>query len=205
MGNRLLRYSRYFHSQRAWWHVHTRYTDGRCSVKEIFELAVVRHIEFICFIEHVRPYPSYSVEALRTEVARYGREYGVQAALGFEVKLLRGGMLNIPQGGLDGLIFLAEHGAVADIKEEYVSTLVSGLRNAVVNGWVHPGLFAKKKGWTFSDVDLERIASVMREKQLVYEVNKRYGLPVSRLSDFLEAAGVPCFTGIDFHSEEDLE
>jgi putative hydrolase len=205
MGNRLLDYAEYFNSQRALWHVHTNYTDGKCSIEEILDLAVARGIEFVCFIEHIRRRPTYSPEAFRDEIMQCSAEREIEAIVGFEAKLLHDGTVNIPDQDLDAFIFLAEHGNISPSKEEYVSILLEGLSNPVVSGWVHPGLFAKRMGWTFSSHESEQIASVMRQNELVYEMNKRYRLPVPSLSDALKRVNIPFFTGVDFHQKGDLE
>ncbi len=205
MSNQLLDYSEYFNSQRALWHVHTDYTDGSCSIEEVFDLAAARGIEFICFIEHIRRCPTYPPEAFRNRITKCSAECGVEAIVGFEAKLLHDGAVNIPEQDLNAFIFLAEHGHISSSKEEYLSILFKGLSDPVITGWVHPGLFAMRMRWTFSNHELDRIVSVMRQNELVYEMNKRYGLPVPPLSDALRQANIPFFTGVDFHREEDLE
>lgn len=205
MGNKLLDYSEYFKSTKALWHVHTSYTDGKCSVKEVFDLAGHRGIEFICFIEHIRSRPTYSPEDLMNEIIKYSSEKGIQAILGFEAKLLPHGSISIPEQKLNAFIFLAEHGNVSNSKEEYFSTLLKGLSNKAISGWVHPGLLAMRMGWKFSNQELDQIVSVMKQNELVYEMNKRYGLPLPPLTDALMRANIPFFHSVDFHEEEDLE
>lgn len=205
MGNKLLDYSAYFKSTKALWHVHTSYTDGKCSVKEVFDLAGDRGIEFICFIEHIRSRPTYSPEDLMNEIIKYSSERGIQAILGFEAKLLHDGSISIPAQELNAFIFLAEHGNVSNSKEEYFLTLLKGLSNKAINGWVHPGILAMRMSWKFSNQELNKIVSVMKQNELVYEMNERYGLPLPPLTDALMRANIPFFQGVDFHEEEDLE
>ena len=129
MGNKLLDYSEYFNSPKALWHVHTSYTDGKCSVKDVFDIASDRGIEFICFIEHIRSFPTYSPENLKHEITKYSSKKGIQAILGFEAKLLHNGNISIPEQELNAFIFLAEHGKISNSKKEYFLTLLKGTDN----------------------------------------------------------------------------
>ncbi|RLC81215.1 MAG: hypothetical protein DRJ03_08225 [Chloroflexi bacterium] len=206
MTNPLLAHAIHFRDPRALWHVHTNYTDGQCSVEEIFELAAALGFDFIAFIEHIRRQPGYSPRALQDEIARYSDLHKIQAIVGFEAKLLRDGTVDVPRWGIDdAFILLAEHGDVASSQEEYLNILLQGLSDPAISGWAHPGLFALRKGWVFSEQELGRIMSVMQRGALVYEVNKRYRAPVPPLSDALAQANLPFFIGIDFHREQDLE
>lgn len=205
MVYRLTDYDTYFHSDRALWHVHTSRTDGEFTVEEVLDRAAARGVEFVCFIEHIRSEPTYSPEALREEVARCSRERGVRAMVGFEAKLLPDGTVDIPRDGLEGFVFLAEHGGLVERQEEYVGALTEGLSNPVVSGWVHPGLHASRMRWTFGPHDVDRIVEMMTQNHVVYEVSKKYHLPVPPLADALVAAGLPCFTGVDLHHEADWQ
>jgi hypothetical protein len=62
-----------------------------------------------------------------------------------------------------------------------------------------------KMRWKFSNHELNQIVSVMKKNELVYEMNERYGLPLSPLTKALVRANIPFFHSVDFHEEKDLE
>ena len=203
MRNPLLAYAKYFNTPKGLWHVHSNYTDGQCSVEKIFDLAVSHGIEFICFIEHIRREPSYDLHAFMHEVTIHSTERHIHAIVGFEAKLLHDGSINAPDN-LDSFIFLAEHGTVGCDKNEYIAALLKGLSNPRLSGWVHPGLFAQRMKWTFSDHEIDLLISALKQHHLIYEINLCYDVPVSLLSTALQRANIPHFIGVDFHQEEDL-
>ncbi len=204
MNDRLLKYSRFFLDPSAMWHIHTTHTDGKCTVSEVFDIAKKDGLQFICFIEHIRSKPSYEPDAFIQEVKALSTSTGVCSLVGFEAKLLSDGSVDLPEMPSETLVFLAEHGIPCENKDEYLSTLIKGLSQSVVSGWVHPGLLAMKMGWKFSRSDAQKIATVLRERDLVYEINKKYGLPPSELSAALSDAQLPFFVGLDFHHPDDV-
>jgi histidinol phosphatase-like PHP family hydrolase len=204
MKNFLFKYAKYFNSRKALWHVHTNYTDGECSVEDIFRIARLKNIEFICFIEHIKSSPTYSVDLLRNHIKEHSIESGILTILAFEAKLLSQGEIDVPNEEIDSAIFLAEHGHISHDKEEYISILLKGLSNPIINGWVHPGLFAKRMGWLFSDADIVSLVSVLKQNQLLYEKSKRYTLPFGKLADSLDSEAIPFFTGLDVHHTRDI-
>lgn len=203
MRNLLLAYAKYFNTPKGLWHVHSNYTDGQYSIEKIFDLAASHGIEFICFIEHIRREPSYDPHAFMREVAIHSTERHVHAIVGFEAKLLHDGSINAPDN-LDSFIFLAEHGTVSCDKDEYFATLLKGLSNPRLSGWVHPGLFAQRMKWNFSNHEIDLLISALKQNHLIYETNLRYNVPVPFLSTALQWANIPHFIGVDFHQEEDL-
>ena len=107
----VLEYKDYF--QTGLWHVHTSYTDGDHTVKEICEHALENKYPLVCFSEHIRKEPSYNPREFLAEIEEARKAYPQLIILsGFEAKILPDGEIDCPNSMQQeaDIIFLAEHG-----------------------------------------------------------------------------------------------
>lgn len=190
-------------------HLHTTYTDGQVPVRAYFDLAVRAGLERLIFLEHIRAAPRYDVEQFIAEVRGCAAEFGVEALVGFEAKVLPGGALDISADHVHAadVLGIAEHGFPSDF-DLWQSSLRLALQSygraekPVV--WVHPGLWLKKHG--LLEAQEQEYRSLLRHAQDVgvkVEVNRRYGLLPAHLLDAV--AHEALVWGADAHRLEDAE
>jgi histidinol phosphatase-like PHP family hydrolase len=134
------------------------------------------------FLEHVRARPTYDPEDFRQEVLRESERYGMEAQVGFEARILRGGRLDISSELLRvaDVVGIAEHGYEGDgstLAEDFTTlvldTLPSHPKQTFV--WVHPGSWLQRHAWTDTGAYQEMFDVASRSPVLI-ERNLKYNL-----------------------------
>lgn len=191
-------------------HFHTQRTDGKLSLGDYFSFARANGIEQLILLEHIRTQPTYDVRELALDLRRLSREHHIPALLGFEVKLLPGGTLDIAPEHLSlaSVIGIAEHGFPPDAQ-----LLQSALPRAFERYramapdkafvWVHPGVTFRKAGvQPEEDAAYRGLLEWAHAEGLIIERNLRYGLaPESAIARFNLRNMV---LGADAHTSADL-
>ena len=192
---------------RGEWHVHTNYTDGKNTVEELCTEAERRDIPLIAFTEHVRKNLRYNFEDLLSDIERAREEHPSLIILsGIEAKVLPDGTLDVSDDIIkivDYPIF-AYHSFPNDL-DLYLSTLEKVIReNRYVNAWAHPGLFFKKKNIEYELADMRTIFKLLKERDILMEINYKYNLPFEEWIIEAKKVGVSFVYGGDIHSLEDF-
>ncbi len=188
------------------WHIHTSYTDGKNTVFEYCHMAEKLNVPLIAFTEHVRRKLTYDFNQFMDDIERARDEFNIIILSGCEAKVLPGGELDVERDILREVDYpiLAFH-SFPDDPELYVSSLINALRNPYVNAWAHPGKFLREKKLSLSKDELKEIFSVMKENDVLLEVNSRYHLPEKMWLELAKDIGVELVRGDDLHSVEDFE
>lgn len=198
------RYEKYLLSGE--WHVHTSYTDGSCDVLELCQRAIDRGIPLLAITEHVRKNISYDFDRLLDDIESARQEYPQLIILsGAEAKVLPDGTLDVADEVLEKVDYPAFsfHGFPRD-KDLYLECLNSSISHYRVNAWCHPCEFLRKTGIALNDIELCRIFRLMKEKDVLLELNGRYGLPEKSWIAKAREIGVRFVTGSDIHDAGDF-
>jgi len=189
------------------WHVHTNYTDGRNSIFEICERARELGIPLLAFTEHVRRKLTYDFNEFLSDIDRAREEFSEIIILsGVEAKVLPDGSLDVEDDiirQVDYPIF-AFHSFPRD-RELYVECLKKAIKNRYVNAWAHPGLFLRRTGFSLTVDELEEIFKLMKEHDVLLEVNRRYSLPLGSWLNLAKQMKVRIVRGGDVHSIGEFE
>ena len=171
-------------SGRYLFHFHTERTDGKLALEDYLSFAAAHGIERLILLEHIRAHPTYDVSQLALDIGRLSQAQQTQALLGFEVKLLPGGALDIAPEHLDlaSVIGIAEHGFPADVPllQASLPRALDRYRALAPDKtfvWVHPGTTFRKAGLRPEENDA--YLSLLRwacQEGLMIERNLRYGL-----------------------------
>lgn len=190
-------------------HLHTDYTDGKCTVDGYCKWAVEHAFEALIFTEHIRKTPSYDFNMFLADIEQARVSYpGLDIWAGVEAKVLPGGGLDLSPdiASQVPVICFACHSFPQERKlyQKSLENLFSSPDwRDKIRVWVHPGRFLKRAGLlpgSFSILD-NLIATALRTGVLV-EVTSRDNL----LSDALMTS-IPVqllIKGCDAHSLEDL-
>jgi len=191
-------------------HLHTCLTDGTQDIRDYFAFAQHNVISRLIFLEHIHRTPSYDVDKFCHDVARASYEYGIEAHVGFEARLLPEGVLDISRSAVEAaeVIGLAEHKFPNDV-DLLERTFVKAIdtfreeHEAKVLIWVHPGLWFKKRGLeTNAYPEFGRMVAYALSAEVKIERNLRYNVPAQEVLKTLDNGLV---TGADAHSVADLE
>ncbi|MCS3901431.1 PHP domain-containing protein [Methanococcus voltae] len=168
------------------WHVHTNYTDGKNTVKDLCEKATTLNIPLIAFTEHVRKNLNYDFNDFLTDIDTCKNEFPDLIILsGLEAKVLPDGTLDVLDDILNTVDYpiFAYHGFPKDITTylETLNGIVSKSKFAKrLNTWAHPGLFFQKNPNLLNELDediLKEIFITMKKNKILLEINSKYNLP----------------------------
>jgi len=192
-------------------HLHTERTDGKLFIQDYFAAACRCGARSIIFLEHIRKYPGYDVEAFVKEIRDSAREAGVDAFIGFETRLLPNGSLDISDKHLElaEVIGIAEHGFPDNVELLKLSFLkVLDLYRYKMRSknfvWVHPGLWFKRRGMNPAhSLHYLSMLAHAQKADLLIERNLRYGLIDESLVSQITPSSL--VVGADAHTAEDLK
>lgn len=183
------------------WHVHTNYTDGENSVDEYCLKTVKLKIPLIAFTEHVRKELTYDFNQFLEDIEKARGEFPELIILsGVEAKVLPNGELDVEElilREVDYPIF-AFHSFPKDI-DLYIESLNSVLRNKYVNTWAHPGAFLLRHGLELPEKELIKIFKLMREQDVLLEINRKYEVPIEKWMSIARRWNVGLVRGDDVH------
>jgi len=196
------RYTDYLSS--AEWHIHTKYSDGRDDIKDYCQRAVEIGIPLVAFTEHVRRNLSYNFSSFLKDIEAAREEFDLIILSGCEAKVLPSGELDVDDVVLRAVDYpIFSFHSFPDDLELYVKCLKSALMNPYVNAWAHPGTLSGQK----IDLPARSLAEVfilMKEREVLLEINRKYDLPKERWVKMAKRYGVKTVKGSDAHCIEDL-
>jgi DNA polymerase (family 10)/putative hydrolase len=187
------------------WHIHTTYTDGKSPVSDYCRRAVEVGIPLIAFTEHVRKDLRYDFNAYIEDIEKAQETYDLIILSGCEAKVLPDGTLDVEDSILrqvDYPIF-AFHSFPEDF-DTYLDALHAVLKNPTVNTWAHPGVFLKKSGLEVSEEELSRIFNILKDKEILIELNRKYDAPPDAWINLAKKHHVNFVRGSDCHHIEEM-
>ncbi len=187
-------------------HVHTSYTDGSNSVKEMCEQAIQNGLRLICFSEHVRRVLFYNHDGFLSDIQEARQLYPrLKILAGCEAKVLdSSGSLDVSRDVLEKveIVIASFHDFPAAPKDGLIRTLFSALKHPRIDIWGHPATFFKLADFTTADYH-----SIIREcimRHVLIEDSLKYPSPPSFL-DACRELGATLVTDSDAHCIEDLK
>ena len=182
------------------WHIHTSHTDGANTVADYCRKASEEGVSLLAFTEHVRKTLDYNFRDLLEEIERAKVEFNLIILSGCEVKVLPGGELDVAPDILETVDYpvLAFHSFPKDIRE-YTKSLKFALINPYVNTWAHPGLFLTRNNLEISDEELTGIFRLMKQNDVLLEVNSKYGMPPAKWLEMAKRLDIRMVRGGDIH------
>lgn len=160
-------------------HVHSDYSDGRVSLKELADLAKGMGYEYIAICDHsqsARYAGGLSPERLLEqidEIERLNKQLkGFRLLKGTEVDILQDGKLDFPDEILKKLDFVvaAIH---SGFKKNVTERILKAMENPYLRVIAHPSgrLISKREGY---EVDLEKVLQGAKRKGKALELNAYY-------------------------------
>lgn len=160
-------------------HIHSRYSDGNLSLREIAELTKELGYEYIAICDHSQSTKyAYGLtsECLKQqikEIDQLNQELKeIKLLKGTEVDILQDGQLDFPNEILKELdiVVAAIH---SGFKKNVTERILRAMDNPFVTIIAHPSgrLISKREGY---DVDLEKILQEAKSKQKALELNAYY-------------------------------
>ncbi len=196
------RYTDYLSS--AEWHIHTKYSDGRDDIRDYCQRAVEIGTPLVAFTEHVRKNLSYNFSSFLEDIEVARGEFDLIILSGCEAKVLPSGELDVDEEVLMAVDYpIFSFHSFPDDLELYVKCVKSALKNPYVNAWAHPGTLSGEK-IDLPESELAEVFILMKEREVLLEINRKYDLPKERWVKMAKGYGVKTVKGSDVHCIEDL-
>jgi len=159
-------------------HIHSKYSDGANSIKEIAEYAKKLGYEYIAITDHssnLKIAHGLSDEQYRKqfkEIEKVEKEVGIKIFKSGEVDILKDGSLDISKETAKEMDFVitAVHTNFSMSKEEMTNRVIKALRSKLVTILAHPTgkLLNQRPPY---EIDLEKIFEVAKEEGVIMEIN----------------------------------
>ena len=161
-------------------HVHTTYSDGKCSVREMAEAAVARGMKVLAITDHS---PSLGItggltyekiKQQRMEIDSVQREMGdaIHLLQGSEVEIRADGSLDYPDEILAqfDIVCASLHVSLRQPREKVTERMLNAIRNPHVDMIGHPvgRIIPNREG---ADLDMEAVFKATVESGVALEIN----------------------------------
>ncbi|MEM3393641.1 MAG: PHP domain-containing protein [Candidatus Aenigmatarchaeota archaeon] len=194
------------------WHVHSNYTDGRSTLKQMIKVAENRKLKAIAITEHVRKKLDYDFYSLLNEIDSLRKKSQIKIFSGIEAKVLnKKGELDLSKKILKEVdivlgTFHSFNFSSNDFDEkikEYEKALINLLKNRSINIWAHPfsQLYERK---IISKLNFEKIFKILKKRALVIEINLRKFYLSRNFLNLLFKTKVLFSIGSDAHSADEI-
>lgn len=203
------------HDIRADLHMHTTWSDGKLSIREMAEAARRRGREYICITDHSRSATiagGLTIERLlaqREEIRRVDAEMRpFRVFHGVEMEIKADGELDYPDEVLAELDFVVAslHVGLRQPREQVTARLLNAVRNPHVDLIGHPrGQLINERDP--ADLDMDAVFDAARQSGIALEINAsphRLDLEAS-LARRAAELGILIAIDTDAHSEADMD
>ncbi len=200
---------------RADLHMHTTWSDGKLSIREMADAALKRGREYICITDHSKNATianGLSVERLlaqQEEIRRVDAEMRpFRVFHGVELEIKADGDLDYPDAVLEQLDFVVAslHVGLRQPREQVTARLLNAIRNPHVDLIGHPrGQLVNERDP--ADLDMDAVFAAARESGIALEINAnphRLDLEAS-LARRAAELGIWIAIDTDAHSEADMD
>ncbi|HKQ09377.1 MAG TPA: DNA polymerase/3'-5' exonuclease PolX [Blastocatellia bacterium] len=196
-------------------HMHTTWSDGQNSIREMVEAARRRGYQYIAITDHTQSTTiangNTPAELLKEieEIDAAAREYDdIRVLKGAEVDILSDGSLDMPFEVLDRLdwIVISIHAGFQQTKEQITERVVRAMETGYPNVFAHPTgrILGERPGY---EIDLEQVFAAAKKHNVRLELNSSpyrldlnsYWLRVAR------QAGVGFVISTDAHQTRGFE
>jgi DNA polymerase (family 10) len=195
-------------------HVHSRYSDGNNTIKEIAEAAKKFRYQYICISDHSQTRKiaggmseSDFIRKIKEIKQVNKKTKGITVLMGTEVDILSDGSLDYPDELLKktDIVTAAVHSGFKFSKQKMTNRILKALDNKYVGVLAHPtGRIINYR--PAYEVDLHQVMDVCAEKKIAMEINAfpdRLDLNDINIKEAIER-GVKLAIGTDSHNIDQL-
>jgi DNA polymerase (family 10) len=195
-------------------HVHSNYSDGNNTIKEIAEAARKIGYKYICISDHSQTrkiaHGLSEADFIKkvAEIKKVNKQVkGITVLMGTEVDILADGTLDYPDELLKktDIVTAAVHSGFKFSKSKMTNRILKALKNKYVDVLAHPTgrIINYRPGY---EVDLQQIMGVCADRKIAMEINAfpdRLDLNDTNIKDAIERK-VKLAIGTDSHNIDQL-
>jgi DNA polymerase (family 10) len=196
--------------------IHTTWSDGKLSVREMAEAAIKRGYKVLAITDHtfslgvVQGMSPEDLKKAGEEIIKVNKELGdkIKVLHGAEVEIKADGSLDYPNEVLEELdiVFAALHTSLRQPREKVTERMLNAIHNPYVDIIPHPTgrLLPDREG---ADLDMEAVFKAAAETGVALEINahpSRLDLDDVHAKRAVEM-GIRLTINTDAHSESDMD
>lgn len=178
-------------------HIHTTFSDGRCTMREVVKIAGERGVECIAFTDHAFNMDNFGVnedtiDEYIHEANMVKKESSIKVLIGLEAEIPTIDKVMRYRDRLD-LILISNHGPV---RTTFYSAIVSIIKNYTIDVIAHP--------WYINDADWDKLIDLALERDVAVELNSFRKVPEAPIVEHIARRGLKFSVGSDAHFKSEI-
>ncbi|MFH1623721.1 MAG: PHP domain-containing protein [Pseudomonadota bacterium] len=178
-------------------HIHTTFSDGTCTMREIVKIAEERGMEHIAFTDHAFNEDSFgldesTIDEYIHEANSIKKESSVKILVGLEAEIPTIDRVMKYRDSLD-LLLISNHGPV---RGTFHSAIINVVKSHRIDIIAHP--------WYINEVDWDKIIEAVLEHDVAIELNSFRKVPEVSIIGHIGASGVRFSIGSDAHFRSEV-
>ena len=178
-------------------HIHTTFSDGKCTMREVAKIAEARGMEYIAFTDHAYNKDNFgldeeTIEEYIHEASVIKKESPIKILVGLEAEIPTIDKVMKYRDRFD-LILISNHGPV---RTTFRTAIISLMKNHAIDVIAHP--------WYINEADWDDIIDVALERDVAIELNSFRKVPEESIIKHIAKRGVKFSVGSDAHFEREI-
>ncbi len=178
-------------------HIHTTFSDGRCTMQEVVKTAEERGLEYIAFTDHafsnnIFTIDENTIEEYINEANRIKGKSSIKILTGLEAEIPTIDKVMKYREQLD-LLLISNHGPVRGTFRNAITNLI---KDHPIDIIAHP--------WYINDTDWDKIIDAALERDVAIELNSFRKVPEPHIIEHIAKRGVKFSIGSDAHSKREI-
>ena len=178
-------------------HIHTTFSDGKCTMREVVKIAQDRGVECIAFTDHAFNMDCFGVDEDTIdeyihEANQVKEESSIKVLLGLEAEIPTIDKVMRYRDKLD-LLLISNHGPV---RTTFHSAIVNIMKDYNINIIAHP--------WYINEADWDKVIDVALEHDVAIELNSFRKVPEASIIKHIAGRGLRFSVGSDAHFQSEI-
>ena len=178
-------------------HIHTTFSDGKCTMPEVVEIAEEKGMEYIAFTDHAFNEDRFGLDESKIDQYIYEANLikensPVKILVGLEAEISSIDRAMRYRDRLD-LMLLSNHGQV---RTTFKSAIISLIENHTIDIIAHP--------WYINDADWDEVIEVALERDVAIELNNFRKVPKPYIIERMAKRGLRFSIGSDAHFRSEI-
>jgi len=178
-------------------HIHTTFSDGKCTMREVVKIAEERGMEYIAFTDHAFNEDRFCIDEDTIDDYIYEanlikKESSLKILIGLEAEIPTIDRVVRYRDKLD-LLLISNHGKV---RTTFHSAIISLIKDHTIDIIAHP--------WYINEADWDKIIDAALERDVAIELNSFRKVPEASIIEHIAKRGGKFSIGSDAHFEREI-
>jgi len=178
-------------------HIHTTFSDGKCTMREVVKVAEERGMEYIAFTDHAfsKDAPAIDEDTINEyihEANLIKEESSIKVFIGLEAEIPTIDRVMKYRDRID-LLLISNHGPV---KGTFCSAIIRLIKDHAIDIIAHP--------WYIKEADWDSIIDAALEQNVAVELNSFRKVPEAPIIQYIAGRGLKFSIGSDAHFKREI-